>query len=204
MTDTESRESDLAVMESNEYKQKRRLRAILDAHDEVERVNREGYELLVQGEISRDGFNLLWLRAVKRLIREIYPLLQQYWSDLEDRAQRDNTEVSDPEHADEYLTSPTLGTLDLNDRAVVFEGLADIADADEQYPETHVHRIERRHRPDERVSKTVTKTVPKEISEEAFKLCKTFLSEEHDLRVQFEEINDERPYDDWREDHDGF
>jgi len=203
MTDTESRESDLAVMESNEYKQKRRLRAILDAHDEVERVNREGYELLVQGEITRDGFNLLWLRAVKRLIREIYPLLQRYWRELEERAQAEDTD-SDPEELDEYQTTPTLGTLELHDRTVTFNGLADIADADEQYRETYTETVERRDMPDQQVTKTITKTVPKEISEEAFKLCKKFLSKEHDLRVQFEEINDERPYDDWREDHDGF
>jgi len=41
--------------------------------------------------------------------------------------------------------------------------------------------------------------VPEEVSKNAFILAKMFLSRQYDLEMQTEQIDDQRPISDWRE-----
>jgi len=63
-------QSDLAVMEANEYKQKRRLERLLDAVDDVQDTADEAWNAYVAGEISQEARNITIQRTVQNAIRE--------------------------------------------------------------------------------------------------------------------------------------
>jgi len=178
------RHSDLAVLEANEYKQKRRLERILDAHDQVEERASDAFASYAQGEISQDAKNVVLLEAVKRYIREVYQLLRDY---------ERNRDEDDPS----YLyreTDPPLGQLAFDHGGgIEFRSLADVLMAETTYSETWEETEASRHGPDRTVEHSEQYTTPEIVSWNAYLLTSEFLTEEHDLELQFEELGDSLP-----------
>lgn len=179
------RHSDLAVMDANEYKQKRRLERILDAHDHVEEAAATAFEELAYGEITEGGKNIVLLQAVKRYIREVWQLLVEHHED------------SDEDSMD-YLYRSNVGQpLGRIERTrsddVTFQGLADIVLADVTYRETWTETTRTRHGHVEETRHERQYTVPEDVSWNAYLLTNQFLSSEHDLELRFEELDDSLP-----------
>lgn len=186
---SDERRSDLAVMGSNEYKQKRRLERILDAHDNVEEKADEAWDLYVLGELDSDGKNIMILRAVKKAIRESYNLIQDH------RQNEDSIR-------NYWIRDDPVGKIEFQRRQTVyFHGLKDILNAQEMYKEEWVVDESGRHyfKPQRKMQNI--KTVPERVSWNGYKVLKEFLNNEHDLELQFEEMDNSRPYIDWREDY---
>lgn len=184
-TDTprdDDRRSDLAVMDANEYKQKRRLQRILDAHDRVEDVAAEAWQDYVDGRIGHDAVNIAIQKAVKKAIRETYNLLVEH-------ADGDGT-------ADRYWAGngEPIGTIEFRQAdPETIDGLADFLATQELYEETWQEPLPKRHGPDETVTRQASFTVPKGVSWAAYLRLKEFLSQEQDLEIRFEELDDSLP-----------
>lgn len=161
---TDDRRSDLAVMDANEFKQKRRLERILDALHAVEDKADVAWEWYAQGEISEDAKNIMVQRAVQKAIREVYNLL---------REGRENG-------AEEYWT----GTQDKI-------GLYPFMQADVMQTTEITERVAAANKPPQQVTHTEETTVDENISWAAYLRLKEFLMEEHDLEIQFESLNDD-------------
>lgn len=174
MSTDHDRQSDLAVMDAQEYKQKRRLERILDAHDKVEEKIDEAEELFATGEVGVKGRNVMLLQAVQQFIREVYNLL-------------------DPDDHADYWAGTALGTLQMETGRHEFHGLRDILYADTFYSETITQKVATPCGPDRTEEYSESYAVPKHVSENAYLLTKEFLSEEHDLEIQFEELDDSLP-----------
>lgn len=173
----DGRQSDLAVMDAGEYKNKRRLRRILDAHDKVEDKEDEAMELYSFGEISDEGRNIMLLNAVQQFIREIYNLLMEHSEELDDG--EINHYWHDPDRV--------IGTLRREHAEDVhFHGLRDVLMARELYWEQWTETVSGRHGPDRTETKAQSHTVPKDVSRAAFLLAKQFLSRERTIELEFE------------------
>lgn len=184
MTETadENRQSDLAVMDANEYKQKRRLQRILDAHDKVEDMSEKAYGQYAEGRISHDGKNIRVLRAVQQYIREVYNLLMEFDDELGE------DEIND------YWAGAYLGSLEReHEEDIYFRGLKSVLYADEVYTEEWTENVQARHGPNQSVSRSANHTVPENVSVNAYLLVNKFLSQEKGLEIQFEEIDDDLP-----------
>lgn len=177
-------ESDaLAVLDVNEYKQRRRLERILDAIDEVEDRAEHAYVLRAEGEIQTAGRNIEILHANKFLVRVAYGLL--------------SGAVKDSEPADEWTgegarANESIGAIPTehpnSEPPAEFGSLREFLNADEiyierwveqrrtQYDGTVVQRQQARH------------TVPPSVSWTANEWVKDYLIREHDLEVQFEDL----------------
>jgi len=178
----DDRQSDLAVMDANEYKQKRRLQRILDAHDKVEDMGERAYGQYAEGVISHDGKNIRILRAVQQYIREVYNLLMEYDSELEE------------DEINEYWVGTYLGALERDhEEDIYFRGLKSVLYADEIYTEEWTEEVQARHGPNQVANKSATHTVPETVSVNAYLLVNQFLSQEKGLEIQFEELEDELP-----------
>jgi len=190
---TPERQSDLAVMDANEYKQKRRLQRVLDAQDNVEDIANQAYERYTAGEITDDAKNIVLLRAVKQYIREGYNLLLDHDDQLNDgewNRYLDGPPVNDD---GERLGDP-LGAIDMQGgRPVYFWGLLDVLHADTFYDDHWVEWTSRRHGPDEPVEQSATHTVSEDVTWNAYLLMRRFLSEEKDIELRFEDMGDELP-----------
>lgn len=182
MSAGDDRRSDLAVMDANEYKQKRRLRRILDAHDKVEDMGERAYGQYAEGVISHDGKNIRVLRAVQQYIREVYNLLMEYDKSLEE------------DEVNQYWVGHYLGELEReHSENIFFRGLKSVLYADEVYTEEWTESVEARHGPNQTVSKSATYTVPENVSVNAYLLVNQFLSQEKGLEIQFEEMDNQLP-----------
>jgi len=189
-SDTNDREpqSDLAVMEANEYKQKRRLERLLDAVDRVQDTADEAWNAYVAGEISQEARNITIQRTVQSAIRECYKLLldharEQAAGEGGGRDRYWRGDMSDP-----------LGTIELlgSDVATVV-GLKDFLEAPTFYDKTVTQSVTHRNMPEETVTQTVETTMPEEISYRAYLRLKEFLDDVHDMEISFEEMDDSLP-----------
>lgn len=196
----EERRSDLAVMDAQEYKQKRRLERILDAHDHVEEAASESFEAYAYGEIDEHAKNIVLLQAVKKYIREVYQLLRKHeyeeWQSAKEAAEEEDEQV-DVTDLNSYLFregEDPLGRIETEQGDdIVFQGLADVLAADTTYTETWEERVPARHGAGETKEHRVQHTVPEEVSWNAYLVTTEFLTEEHDLELQFEELDDSLP-----------
>lgn len=178
----DDRRSDLAVMGANEYKQKRRLQRILDAHDRVEDTADEAWNQYVRGEISHDAKNIAIQKAVKKAIRETYNLLNEHVEANGDK--------------DEYWhgNGEAIGAIEFQTQFdETINGLGDFLETRELYEESWEEPAPERHGPDGSVQRHASYTVPEELSWSAYLRLKEFLSKEHDLEVRFEELDDSLP-----------
>lgn len=172
-SNTDHRQSDLAVMDAQEYKQKRRLRRILDAHDHVEEVVNQSYGQFAEGIISMDGKNIRILQAVQEYIRECYNLLMEHSRELEDgqNVYWVGSEADGP-----------LGRIKMDhDRDIIFWGLHDVLHAEPLYTEEWTEYTDHRHGTSEFEEYSQTHSVPERVSIDAFLVLNEFLSEERDL-----------------------
>lgn len=177
-------QSDLAVMEANEYKQKRRLERLLDAVDQVQDTADDAWNAYVAGEISREARNITIQRCVQNAIRESYKLLLDHSQAVEaEDGTRDRYWKGD---AHEPLGAVTL----LGEDVAVMVGLSDFLEAPTFFETTETVSEERRNMPDETVTRTVETTMPEEISYRAYLRLKEFLDDVHDLEIAFEELED--------------
>lgn len=197
-THDDGRQSDLAVLEANEYKQRRRLERLLDMLDGVQDTADGAWAAYVAGEISRDARNITIQRSVQNAIRECYKLLLDHARQVRnadengDELQRDRYWLGDPEHP--------LGTVDVAGEDVAqIVGLKHFLQSDRYYTLTVEQTVQRRNLPSKTVTKEVETTMPEDVSFAAYLRLKEFLDDVHDLEVSFEEIDDSRPYNDWRE-----
>jgi hypothetical protein len=186
----ESRKSDLAVMDAQEYKQKRRLRRILDAREDVEEVGQEAFRGFIAGDISSDALNVSLLRAVQSYIRECHTLLKDWRNDTYETDEWDPYWTGDPTEPD----SRPLGRVQFENRDdIVFWGLRDVLRAQDFYEESWTKPVENRHGPDTVAQKSRQKSVPENVSQNAYLRLNEFLAEEKDLELQFEDMDDSLP-----------
>lgn len=197
-TQSQPRQSDLAVMEANEYKQKRRLREILETRKQVKEDAKRAYELYAQQQISNEGRNILLLQAVKEFIREVYVLIDEYDDQLEDGEW--NEYWNGPEVQQKQIPKPGGGTTTIpvrtgsplgriervQDDDIVFWGLKNVLEANEVYYEEWTEAESARHGPSSNFTKTTQHVVPAEVCWNAYLLVLEFLGKEKDLKVQFE------------------
>lgn len=180
-----TRQSDLAVMDAQEYKQKRRLRRILDAHDQVEERANEAFELYSLGQINRHGKNTVLLQAVKQYIREVFQLLRLYEQD-------DTTGPKSYLYRNEGQN--ILGRIEMEHRDdIIFEGLADVLLADPTYVETWEKERDQRHGTSLTETYQREYSVPETVSWKAYLEVNEFLTEQHSLELQFEALEDKLP-----------
>lgn len=174
------RQSDLAVMDANEYKQKRRLERILDALEGVEDTADKAWQQYSHGEIDRDAFNITIQRAVKKAIRECDKLLKDHArsTDGDDRYYAGNPR--------EPIALPKDAP-GLEDMIV---GLNDFLQSD-QYNHTEIEMEKtRRNKPNRTVVERIESTLPAEISFKAYLRLNEFLDDQHDMEISFEELDD--------------
>lgn len=194
------RQSDLAVMDANEYKQKRRLERILDSMDCIDEAVKRAKDLFAAGEIDIHGRRMLFHDAVKHAIWQCWTLLLDHQRKRERQAEADD---HDGPANSEYLIGSEANPLgriqQVKDSDIVIRGLWDYFVTDELWTETWTERTKPRNLPTRTSEKEVQHSVPDEISWAAAFRLKEFLDAEHDLEVKFEALEERRPYDDWRE-----
>lgn len=199
-----TRESDLAVMEKTEFKQKHRLNQILQAHDKVETKANEAWDFLVAGEITHDGKNIMIQRAVKEFVRECYNLLLEHHKQVKQaRAAREqaaeNGAATNGNAADNDDDWPLvdywngegapepIGTIEMHraDDKEIY-GLSDFIQTNELYQESWQVREKPRNMA-VRTSETVVEhSVPEDVSWTAYLWLREFLNEQYSLDLQFE------------------
>lgn len=181
------RHSDLAVLEANEYKQKRRLERILDAVDGVQDTADEAWNLYVAGEITREARNITIQRTVQQAIRECYKLLLDHYRTVtEEDGARDRYWAGDP-------NNPIGEVSLLGERVARIDGLRDFMDAPTFFERTATEQVPRRNMPDETVTRTIETTMPEQVSYRAYLRLKEFLDDAHDMEISFEEMDDSLP-----------
>lgn len=191
------RQSDLAVMEANEYKQKRRLERILDAMDDVLDMSDQAWDDYVEGRISKEARNITIQRAVKNAIREAYKLL------IDHHRQADSDPYWSGEDADDAIGE--AGVLDDEEEIM---GLRDFLESPRFYTGTVTELVSQPNKPDEPQQRPVEATMPEEVSYSAYLRLKEFLDDVHDMEIAFEEMDDDslpliRDFDQSRPDEEG-
>lgn len=180
----DERRSDLAVMDANEYKQKRRLERILDAVENVEDKADEAWDLFVSGQISKDAKNIMIQRAVQRAIREVYKLLV------------DHEHKKRPAAHSEYLVGDTekpIGKIERQQAEnIQIIGLYDYMKLDLLHSETLSQTVTPANKPPQTQTYTREYTVSEDVSWVAYLRLKEFLDEEHDLEITFEELEEDK------------
>lgn len=186
----QERQSDLAVMDVGEYKNKRRIKKIFDARDKVEEEWDFAMEAYAMGEITIDGRNILILNAVQEYIREIYNLIEIHQTDLNE----------DEEIADGFVTpywhneDNPLGRIEFETQPPkYFYGLSDVLDAEEYYTESWTETVNHRNMPTSKERYQRTHTVPKKVSIDAYILANQFLAREWNIELAREK--DGLPHD---------
>ena len=186
------RQSDLAVLDANEYKQKRRLERILDAHDNVEDAAAEARAMFFEGDINRHALNIIVQEAVKRAIRENLNLLLDHAEETDGPSRYWHGDENDP-----------LGYLEReHDHDIMFCGLSDFLDSEWFYYDEWETTRKPRNRPVQTVEHSEELTMPRRVSWAAYRRLKRFLRKEQDLEIQFEWLEDQRPFHDWGEESD--
>lgn len=179
----DDRQSDLAVMDANEFKQKRRLKRILNARQKVEEKADEAEELYVTGKINEDGRNTLVLRAVREYVR-------QCWNLLIEHVNSKGEDESLP-----YFADRTLGHIEFEQEGerIEISGLYDYLNCQTVWVETWIETVEYPQGPDDEQERSTTHSVPLQISWRAFLTLNEFLADVHDLEVRFEEMDQTLP-----------
>jgi len=176
----DERTTDLAVMEAEEIKQKRRLIALLEAREKVEEQIDKAEELYVRGDIEEIARDKMILEAVQEFIREGWALLLEHAEDSDDDGRN-------------YFAGVDLGEFEVADDTIAFNGLVDIAFADAVYVRQKSYTKQMPHGPTRERTEAVRRSVPKDISFQAYLTMIEFLSQEQGLELQFEPMDDSLP-----------
>lgn len=184
--DGRERQSDLAVMDAQEFKQKNRLKRLLEAHNKVEEQANEAWGLFVKGEISHDAKNIMIQRAVKEAVRESYKLLLDHQRECEEDGGYSEYWAGRDDHP--------IGRIAQEEQPdIALWGLRDFLHTKEFYSETVEQGRTPRNKPPTTETEEVKQSVPEELSWRAFLRLKEFLDDAHDLEISFEELDDSLP-----------
>lgn len=176
----DDRQSDLAVMDVDEYKQKRRLERIYDVHDMVGEIATDSLNERAYHDLSSDGEDIAVLHAVQRFIWESYNMLIEYAEGREDGGTEDKYWTG------EGRDNP-LGEIRFkNSETVEFWGLKDVLQAKRVYSKTWTETTHPRDMAPREETHENQKTVPRRVSVDAYLLLKEFLEKERDLDLNFE------------------
>lgn len=182
------RHSDLALMDSEEYKNKRRLEKLLDAHDLVEEVDNTSMVKLAYDEIDHYARRLLLFRAVKQFIREAFNSLRDHFESVQ-------VEGEDPKPDGYWLMEEPLGAIRLESRDdVKIMGLGDFLTAERTYTDHWTETVKPRNLPEREEHHERMQAMPEDISMRAFMKMKEFLDEERGLDLSFSETEADAGY----------
>lgn len=208
MTDAEperepERYSDLAVMDTREFKQKQRLKGLLDAREKVMEKTNEAWDLFVAGEINADAKNILIQRAVKEAILETFNHLRDHEEELASQEDKHSEYWAGYEKLEQTDTgwkpvagdggADPLGVIEQQSTDDIYVwGLADFMETDTFYEETVERTVKPRNQPARTETETIQRTVPEEVSIQAFLRLVRFLGKELNLDIEFEpkEVDD--------------
>lgn len=202
MTDAEhdrepERYSDLAVMDEREFKQKQRLKCLLEAREKVKEKTNEAWELFVAGEINVEAKNILIQRAVKEAI----------WETFNHLVDHEEESIAEEKHSPYWVGYERLEKTEDGVRAVAGDGgaeplgvipqdsqpdipiwgLADFMETETFYEETIERTVKPRNQPARTEEETIKRTVPEDVSIRAFLRLTRFLGKELNLDIEFEE-----------------
>lgn len=157
---TEHQSADLKAEDADSYKQKRRLRMILDARERVRDVFREVDTALLDGGFTEDVGNAAIRMEVVAYIHE-----------LEDLIKNSN-------HQETYWEEKPLGELELeHSENIQFRGLASIVNSPPRFVEQWVETTEHRHRGNEQELRKRKHQIPRSVLERAYRACNEFCHE---------------------------
>lgn len=172
-----------------EMLQRRRLTAVLDAVEAVERADELATHAYMTGEIAADARNVIVLTATQRAIRECYGLLMNHLDEREDEEERDY-------YWHGHEDSPLGGlTLEEAGKGVLFYGLRDVMLADEVYSSSWEERQKPRNHSVTVEQKSEKGTVPRKVSWGAYLRLREFLTKEVGLSLDAGAIEKEHQSD---------
>lgn len=178
MADTRDRQSDLAVMDAEEFTQKRLLKRLLDRRERVTELANEARQHYVAGQIDERGRDTMILYAVQDYITCGWTLLL-------------NHAKSQPaDQHSEYLFERDLGKMQVLDDSEPFSGLYDVLATDEVYVRETTKFVEYPQGPPKEVTKRESKAVPRRISWAACRLMDEFLAAEHGIELKVDRLDD--------------
>jgi len=178
MADARDRQSDLAVMEKQEFQQKRLLSRIIDGRDRFDEIANKARERYIAGDIDIDGRNTLLLYACQDYIETAWTLLLNH---------------SRGEDGDSsYLLEAELGSIEMpgDNDDVEFNGLYAILTADELYHCEHTSTVSYRHGPDREQTVVESFSVPRSVTREAVRTMDEFLAVEMGIELKVDDMDD--------------
>lgn len=176
--DVRDRQSDLAVMEMEEFAQKRLLQRLLESRDKVTDLANEARRLYVTGQIDERGRDTIVLYAVQ-------DYLSAGWTLLLNHAQSQPAD----QHS-EYLFERKLGEFDILEATIEFTGLYDVITTDEVFVREETRSVEYPQGPPREITHTESKAVPRRISWAACRLMDEFLAAEHGIELKVDNLDD--------------
>lgn len=174
---SEDRQSDLAVMDAEEFQQKRLLARIIEGRERVTELANKARERYIGGEIDQRGRNTMLLWAVQDYISTCWTLLRSY------------AEQEDDEY---YLLEADLGSIEFGtgeEDNVSFQGLYDILTAEEVHTSHFTEVVEYPQGPPRERTRTETKSVPRQVSWRACRLLDEFLANTQGIELVIDEID---------------
>lgn len=172
-----SRQSDLAVMDVEEYKNKRLIKRILDMQERVIEQTNHAKAQYIEGEIQREGRNMHVYSAVEDYINVAYGLLSEHKPDGLAGIRWDTV----------FATEKPIGVIRFEQEdPVQLWSIADFHYTDEVHFEEWMESYSPRHMQTQYERCTNTVTVPMEASKNAFLLVNQYLAQEWNIAIQTE------------------
>lgn len=182
-----NRESDLAVMGVDEYKQKRRLERILDDIDAVGDKSREAWDEYVRADINHDGKNVTVQRNVKEAVWDCKQMLEEFAEQFDGRDPYWWGDPNDP-----------IGVIEQHrDSDITIVGLEDYLYQPQIWFEDWEETVKPRNRPKKTVPRQIRHTVPEVVSRDAAARLLTFLSKERGIELSTEQKEVDVHADPW-------
>lgn len=172
------RQSDLAVMGVDEYKQKRKLERILDDLHAVGDKSRESWDKYVKGEIDAHAKNVVMARVVKEAIRDCETMLRDYADEAGEGA--DEYWKGDPEN-------PVGKIPQHRQDDITITGLEDFLRLNEIWFEEWIESVKRRNQPRKPVKRQIKHTIPEDVSRDAAARLALYLSRERGIELATEQ-----------------
>lgn len=205
-------QEEFTAKDPGEYKQKRRIRTLLDAKEQVPELEREIERAMLAGHLDEQTGNHALRRAVEHFIFELEPVLKhsdkqlEYWGGYvtEDGQQivprGDKWVYADDEEKtygdDPNWTGPHIGSMALPDGSQhAFYGLGDIVDAPNPLVIEWEEDVEDEFEGEQTETQREVVQIPRQVLMSAFRTANAFL---FDIGLDLD-TEDERPFHDFGE-----
>lgn len=206
-------QEEFKAKDPGEYKQKRRIRSLLDAKEHVLELEREVEHAMLAGHLDEQTGNHALRRAVEHFIFELEPVLKnsdkqlEYWGGFvtdDDDPQRvvpdgDNWVYADDGKTyggDPNWTGPHVGTMALPDGSQhSFFGLAEIVDSPNPLVVEWEEETEDEFEGEQTETQREVVQIPRQVLMNAFRTANEFL---FDIGLDLD-TEDDRPFQDWGE-----